>query len=265
MLELSKRGGFMAINSNIEKFLASCDEVASCKFLVAEHKIQKLLSCLASTSEVVELVADCMEQFNRDREFMRAFVKDEKGGFHCYMPEEEFKIISVVFCVLADIDAGKLDFGDFVKRFFSDDEQMSPYENFVNKMIVPFKNLICEAFSYEETEKVEEKPAEDNSSNIVRFPIYRKQVSKEGMNKVCDDVQSLTTQILTELESTRKIDNLVEELKAICYALVMACSDKDLDMMYGLVLGLKYASKGFKAIKFLVREMVDTVSELYQE
>ena len=259
----------MAINESIQKFLNCCDEVASCKFLVAEHKIQKLLGVLASTSEVVELVADCMEQFNRDREFMRAFVQDEKGQFHCYMPEEEYKIIAMVFCILADIDAGKLDFGDFVKRFFSDDAELTPFENFIDKMILPFKKLISEAFSYDgEGEHVElsnKQMLNQENSNIVRFPLYRKEVSEEGINKVCSDVQSLTTQILSELESARKNDNFIEELKAICYALVMACSDKDLDMMYGIVLGLKYASKGFKPIKFLVREMVEIVCELYEE
>ncbi len=256
----------MAINENVQTFLNCCDEVASCKFLVAEHKIQKLLGVLASTSEVVELVADCMEQFNRDREFMRAFVQDEKGQFHCYMPEEEYKIIAMVFCILADIDAGKLDFGDFVKRFFSDDAELTPFENFVDKMIMPFKNLINEAFCYDsDDEYVGKNDAVQENSNIVRFPLYRKDVSEEGISKVCSDVQSLTTQVLSELESVKKFDNIIEELKAICYALVMACGDKDLDMMYGIVLGLKYASKNFKPIKFLVREMVEIVCELYED
>lgn len=251
----------MAMNENVKAFLDACDELASCKFLIAEHKIQKLLGVLASTSEVCDLVADCMEQFNRDREFLRAFVKDEKGKFHCIMPEEEYKIIAMVFCVLADIEGEKLDFGDFVKRFFGDDENMTPYESFVNHMILPFRNLISEAFSYDEPEEKKEEV----DTNIVRFPIVRKEVSKEGLDEVCGSVQSLTTQALTELDSVRKVDGYIDELKAICYSLVMACSDKDLDMMYGLVLGLKHASKGFKAIKFLVREMVETISELYEE
>ncbi len=248
-------------NQEIQSFLDCCDELASCKFLIAEHKIQKLLATLASTSPVCELVADCLEQFNRDREFMRAFVQDERGVFHCYMPDEEYKVISIVFCVLADVDAGKLDFGDFVKRFFSDDDQMSPYENFVDKMVIPFKNLIKEAFDYEE-DKQEDKNEEN--SNIVRFPIYRRPVTEEGLGKVCHDIQSLTTQILSELDSSRKNDSYVEELKAICYALVMGCSDKDLDMIYGLALGMKYASRNFKPIKFLVREIVEIVCELYE-
>ncbi len=254
----------MAVNENVQKFIDACDELISCKFLIAEHKIQKLLSVLASTNEVCDLVADCMAEFNRDREFMRAFVKDSKGGFHCIMPEEEFKIISIVFCVLADIDAGKLELGDFIKRFFSG-EETTPYECFINTMIVPFRDLIKEAFSY--SAPVEEKLAQTkpDNSNIVRFPIYRKQVSQEGIDKVCSDIQSLSTQILTELEAVRKADGYIDELKAICYALVMGCSDKDLDMIYGLALGLKYASKGFKTIKFLVREIVDIVSELYEE
>ena len=105
-------------NGEIEKFLEACDDLISCKFLVAEYKIAKLLKAIASSSDICDLISECLSSYNRDREFARTYVQDSHGQFVCLMPTEEYKIVALVFCTLADIDNKKIDFTDFVKRFF---------------------------------------------------------------------------------------------------------------------------------------------------
>ena len=145
-------------NKKIEYFIALCDDLISCKFLVAESKIQKLLVALAETEPIYELVSECMEQFNRDREMNKAFVADSKGRFFCIMPTEEYKIIALVFCTLADIDQKKIDFTDFIKRFFDDEDGVNCYTSFARRMILPFRELIAEAFGFPKRYTFDGKP-----------------------------------------------------------------------------------------------------------
>ena len=81
--------------NNVKNFLDACDELINGKYLVAEYKIQKLLQELANSSDVCSLVGDCLEQFNRDREFSKAFIQDGHGDFVFVAPKEEFKIIKM--------------------------------------------------------------------------------------------------------------------------------------------------------------------------
>ena len=265
----------MERNQQIENFLSACDDVYTCKFLIAEHKIKKLLATLASTSQVCNLVAQCVEGFNRDKEFMRAYLQNSKGHFEFQAPNDEVRMIALVFCTLAEIDNGNIDFADFIKRFFSDDDSITPYDNFVNKMILPFRNLMAEAFGYpklgEQNNQIANAPdmtetqnMEENEDKILPFP-DEKYYSREKYEKICSKVQSIAVEMLSELENVRKCDNIIEELKAICYAIVMATSDRDFDIVRGLALGLKYASKNCKTIKFLSRELAQVVEEYYDE
>ncbi len=268
----------MTNNENSMRFLSACDELITGKFLVAENKIQKVLGLLAETPQVYALVAECMEHFNRDREMGKAFVQGSGGKFLCIMPDEEYKIIALVFCTLADINVGKINFMEFVKRFFSD-EGDNPYKRFISQMIIPFRNLIAEAFGYpkidltpkaEQTERTDKEETqekqpfymdEEMANKILKFPTVRnlnRVDSVTGLEKLCIVCQRICGQMLDELESMRK-DTHTEELLMICYALVMASADQDLDMLRGLTYGLKYASKGVKSIKYLVRELEENI------
>ncbi len=268
----------MTENQNTLKFLSACDELITGKFLVAENKIQKVLGLLAETPQVYSLVAECMEHFNRDRELGKAFVQGSGGKFLCIMPDEEYKVIALVFCTLADINVGKINFMEFVKRFFSD-EGDNPYKRFISIMIIPFRNLIAEAFSFpkielapkqdqiqaeEVSERVEKQPVyvdEDMANKILKFPTVRnlnRVDSVTGLEKLCVVCQRICGQMLDELESLRR-DAHTEELLMICYALIMATADQDLDMLRALTYGLKYAGKGVKSIKYLVRELEENI------
>ena len=268
---------------DIEAFLSACDELVNCKFLVAESKIQKILDALAEAPPIYQLVSECMEQFNHDRELGKAFVQDAKGNYFCQMPIEEFKIIALMFTILVDINEKKLDFGDFVKRFYSDKpSEMTAFHLFIEKSFLPFRNLIAEAFGYPAlsltpafTPKEEEETQEDDDllyaneeveKKILHFPSARNlnHGDEGGLNELCQTSQRIACQILDELEQMNKKEELVEEIKSICYAILMASADTDLDILRGLTLGLRYASKGIKPIKFLVRELDESVNRFFE-
>ncbi len=249
------------MNNNIEEFIASCDDLITCKFLVAEFKIQKLLQQLAKTDEVCSLVGECLEQYNRDREFAKTFIQDGHGEFMCDMPEEEYKVIALVFCTLVDIDNKKIDFTDFVKRFFGREE--NAFESFIKTMVIPFRNLIAEAFGYPKINLGSEEIDENKNVDDEDVSNY----SEENMN---DDeehteneeseqnnfilAQKIAVQILGELQYQRQ-DYNVENASRICRAIIKTADIGDEDITISLILALKEFK--VKSIKFMVKELFD--------
>ena len=230
--------------AEIDKFLEACDDLLNCKFLVAEYKIQRLLQQLASASDVCSLVGECLEQFNRDREFAKTFVQDGQGDFVCLMPNEEYKVIALVFCTLVDIENKKIDFVDFIKRFFGREE--NPFKAFLDTMIVPFKKLIEEAFSYAENDKDEDhhddeddEDEDDDDNDHVDDEVY-------------ENVQKIAVQILSELQFSRQ-DNDTQNAITICKAIVKTAKMHDMEVTFSLAIALK--STKVKQIKFYVKEI----------
>lgn len=243
-------------NKNIENFLMSCQDLIECKFLVAEYKLQKMLQDLANASEICTLVGECLEQFNREREFAKAFVQDGNGEYMFVLPEEEYKIIALVFCTLMDIDAKKIDFTDFVKRFFGRDE--NPYTYFVQSMVVPFRDLLAEAFGYKI--KGENLPQNVKNEDSVEddYTTEENEEDDEQDDEEDSDVfeyaQKIAVQILGQLEYA-KHDDSVEDAMQICRAIVKTTDLKDFDVSYSLAYALK--SCKVKQVKFLVKELYD--------
>lgn len=242
-------------DKTIENFLVSCQDLIDCKFLVAEYKLQKMLQDLANASEVCSLVGECLEQFNREREFAKAFVQDGHGDYLFVLPDEEYKIIALVFCTLMDIDAKKIDFTDFVKRFFGKNEDA--YGSFVKEMIAPFRDLIAEAFGFT-TAHAEEKKEEEKPLFQPNFlEDYKEDIEEEEDQEESDVFeygQKIAVQILGQLEYV-KHDESVENAIRICRAIVKSTEYKDYDISYALAYALKACK--VKQVKFLVKELYD--------
>lgn len=240
----------MELLDNKENFIAACDDLITCKYLVAEYKIQKLLQELAKCEEACNLIGDCLEEYNREREFSKTFVKNGYGDFICVMPEEEFKILALVFCTLVDIDNKKIDFTDFVKRFFGTEE--NPFGAFISTMVIPFRNLLAEAFGYPKIklngEEEEPVPAEE--------PVEEQELTEEeeGEEDKFVTIQKLAVQILSELQFTRQ-DADVVAVEQICKALVKTTDLKDEDITAALAKSLRFYK--VKLVKFLAKEIYD--------
>lgn len=243
----------MSENSNIQNFLIACDDLISCKFLVAEYKITKLLKEIANSSEICSLIGECLQAYNRDREFARTFIQDGHGQFVCVMPNEEFKIVALVFCTLADIDNKKIDFTDFIKRFFGKEE--NSFKAFIDTMIVPFKKLIEEAFGYQTQSETTDENDEDNDENLEENDTCE---LDEDLIDVYETSQKIAVQILSELEECRETKQ-IDDLKNIATSIIKTASLRDETILKALTVSIKVIGKGVKSIKFLINELSELV------
>ena len=240
-------------NEKTVEFINACDEVINCKYLVAEYKIQKMLKALACADEVCSLVGECLEQFNRDREFAKAYIQDGHGDFIYISPRDEYKIIGLVFCTLVDIDGKKIDFVDFIKRFFGREE--NPFQAFIDEMIVPFRNLIAEAFGIDgyAGEESQEASVEGVEENEECEEGHCDEEEYEEDQDEFEKAQKIAVQILSQLEFSKQ--ESTEQAMQVCRAIVKTSTMQDYDVMQSLAYALKCCKE--KQAKYLIKELVD--------
>lgn len=256
----------------IKKFLEKCNEFEDCKLLFLDKKIDELLELVGQTSEIYELVSECLENFNRDKEYDKAFVTDASGRNFYLPPKEEFKVIALDFCVLADIHSGKKSVDCLLSKYFLDENGKKDHTIFVEKVIYSFRDLIAEAFGVS-SYAVNFIANSDNITNeeekleafkeINDLPIER--VSErlcEGcdLKAVFEKVRSIARNILETIENERR-NEAVNDVELICHSIIIACLDENFDLLNGLALGLKYAGKNVKAIRFYCKELVAIVND----
>ncbi len=246
--------------------ISICNELMESKLLFADQKIDKLLEAIASCPEVYELLSDCMNNFNKEKEFEKAFTKDASGAKLFVLPKEEYKILALAFCILADVGNKKISFDELVMTYFNDDGKLDG-KKFMTNVILPFRDLIAEAFSvapekHEEVEAPEipeEEMTPEQKLKVVPFPIERASNylrDKSGMCQTFVMAKDVAVEMVERLEDER-LDAQKRDCISICHAIIIACMEQDFDLVFGLVRGLKYAAKGVKSIRHNLRELDD--------
>ena len=203
------------------------------------------------------------DRFNRDREFAKAFIQDGHGEYICDMPTEEYKIIAFVFCTLVDMDNKKIDLIDFIKRFYGREE--NPFKAFINQMVIPFRNLLAEAFGYPKlpVENKEQQSGSETNENEDEYEDDDYDERDDGESEDDDHsddfmrVQKIAVQIISELQYYNNSQNNVDAI-TVCKALIKTTDLRDSEITYSLGLALK-ACKA-KQVKFLVKEILDILN-----
>ena len=125
--------------AEIQPFLDACDAMINSKFILVDKRIGDVLKSIATTKPVYNTIAEAMINFNWSAEFKRS---TNKTG-ELVVPEEGLKLIAFVFCLLKNIDAGKVNINDLlVKHCSNDEDKRSSYVVFCEKTIKPFKQIL---------------------------------------------------------------------------------------------------------------------------
>ena len=248
-----------------------CDELMSTKILFADKKIEKILEAIATSPQVYELLSECMGQFNKEKEFDKAFAKDSSGKKVFVMPKEEYKILALVFCLLNDIANGKIAFDELIATYFADENGKLDASGFMNSVVKPFRDLIADAFQVAQPEEEQEElpltPEQlqdlspEERLKILPFPIERTYNFANDSQNSCQtfvDAKDAAIQML-ELLSEERATKQVEDVTLMLHCIIISCMEKDFDLVNGLVSGLKYAAKGIKSLKYFVRELQEIV------
>ena len=130
-------------NAELALFIERADELIESKYIIADIKIVGLLKAIAASDTLIAIFKNCMTGFDYAAAQKKYLVKskylaEDKGEF--VLPPTSRELLAFIFSVLVDIDAKRIDFAQFINKYFYEDGSFSAgYTAFLNSMIKPFK------------------------------------------------------------------------------------------------------------------------------
>lgn len=123
----------------VNEFEAACDEMITCRYILAEGKIIKILQVIATSTILQSVIGGALKGFD----YGATARSWREGGF--IPPASEKDYVALVTCILSDIDNRKIFLNDFLRRFFRNENINLSYEAFCNTLIAPFKRYVLAA------------------------------------------------------------------------------------------------------------------------
>lgn len=141
----------MQVNEqNVMRFLDTLDELIGGKYSAAAGLIRKALIQLSESKDLKEAMKAVTRDFDypsaRGRYLKYPAARGARYGA-AYLPAERKDVVAFVFCLLMDLDAGRIDMDDFLLRYFYvDGSYTASYQKFAERMIKPFREILSDAF-----------------------------------------------------------------------------------------------------------------------
>ena len=159
----------MDASTKIQAFYDACTDAKHAKFILAENKISEILRAIVNSPDLVSVVSDSLAGFNFSSEFNKIQVKNEMRRINIILPKDPNKLVAIVFSLLGEIDAHRVDFHDFIFSYFDagGSTLLECYDRFVQTIILPFRDTLCELAGYEVEGDEYDEPNDDEYADDV--------------------------------------------------------------------------------------------------
>lgn len=245
-------------------FAEAVDDMINGKFILADIKISKILKAIAQSKELYNLLAECLLNFNFEREFEIA----KNNGYaekSFKLPDENYKKIAFVFCFLVEVDNKKIAFYDFITSYFTSTNANSTteYKAFAEQMLLPFKNEILSRFDLNEQSETTSQPAVNSE---VQQPQQQKSTQSkinnleklEGQIISCIGELKMEIELTTKLKESKRVD-ILQYLNAI----IEAVKIKNMKIINALLIALDKEINKVKPLKDAYAKFTSLVIKLY--
>lgn len=249
----------------LDLFLEKADELIDSKYIIADMKIVGLLKAIAASDALVALFKNCLTGFDYKRAQNKYLIKskylsDDKGEF--ILPPSSRELLAFIFNILLDIDARRIDFAEFINRYFYEDGSFSlGYAAFINSMIKPFRNSVkilmesvidgklqdpVEAL-VEQEQRIEREKAEEEEKKK-----KEKELAEKSYGESLKSLKELLLNDKIKVKESKLSEDDKEEAIMLIDAFADAVSGTDKDEIAYSYLGYKYLAK-FRKIMFFGR------------
>ena len=202
-------------------FLDKCEELKSCKFIMATTKIKDLLKCIVNCPDLYRLFETVTKDFNYLAAKSQCLVTVNDGIFtrnYVVLPQTVGQRLAFIFCLLVEFDKDNINLNDFLRQYFPEDgSYFASYQAFCNTVIKGLQDCISQVFR-EEIAQIEEeavKPStiagEISSALGVALSQEMDFISK---SKIADEEKENGLKMLAALAKNLKAGN-VENIDAL--------------------------------------------------
>ncbi len=141
-------------------FLDKCEELKSCKFIMATTKIKDLLKCIVNCPDLYRLFEAVTKDFNYLAAKSKCLVTVNDGIFtrsYVVLPETVGQRLAFIFCLLVEFDKDNINLNDFLRQYFPEDgSYFASYRAFCNTIVKGLQDCISQVFR-EEIAAIEEE------------------------------------------------------------------------------------------------------------
>ena len=269
----------MTKQEELSLFLEKADELISSKYIIAEIKIVNLLKAISVSETILAIFKNCLTDFDiasAKKKYLAPskYLQENKGEF--ILPDNSRELLAFVFSVLVEIDAKRIDFGEFLNKYFYEDGSYSAsYSAFINSMIKPFVNSMkvlmesvlmgsvqdpVEALVQEEKRRAEEKLNEENRKKA------EEELLRKSYGKSVKMIKDLLLKNKTKIKESGLKDKQKEELTLVVNMLANVIDSEDKDAIYYAFVAYKYVAKAHKIIFFRkVRKISKYLGDILRE
>lgn len=251
---------------DVEKFVLACNDMLTGKFLDFNKKLDRFLSVLTQSEDIMKLLEECLENFDSDVEFEKAFSVDNKtGNVKVSLPTDDRKRLALSVTIFYDIIDEKINANQFLETYFKD-KKMTTTQSFLEKIIKPLRDSVCKIFQIDTSLTVEDVKRQIEEDKLLQNQ-EEKSLEEEQfphLDELLDEILKKCNQILALLKFEKKRTDALDDVEFIINSIIQASTRRDLMVINGLVIGLNYASSKFRNIKHLVIDLNNIIFDYYE-
>lgn len=201
-------------------FLDKCEELKSCKFIMATTKIKDLLKCIVNCPDLYRLFEAVTNGFNYLEAKSHCLVTVNDGIFtrsYVVLPQTVGQRLAFIFCLLVEFDKDNINLNDFLRQYFPEDgSYFASYQAFCNTVIKGLQDCISQVFREEialiqEADKSSARVGEISSALSASLSQEMDFISK---SRIDDEEKENGLKMLTALAKNLKTGN-VENIDAL--------------------------------------------------
>ena len=245
---------------DVERFVVECSDMLSGKFFDLRKRLDKFLSVMTESEDILNLLAEAIDSLDYETEFDKAFSVDKKtGAVKVALPVDDKKRLGLCVSLFNDFVNDKINTNQFLETYFQD-KKLTSMQNFLEKIIKPFRDTICKSFG------IKPDLTEDDLNKHILETKPEKEEEKEEfphIDELMAEIVKTSNQILSILKFEKKRTDNLDDVEFIVSSILQACEKKDLMVINGLVIGLTYVAKKFKNIKHLVEDLNNLIYNYY--
>ena len=235
----------MTGNEEIKKFAELSDNFIQSKYILIDRNISLLLHSAVESSEIYNLIAKSMINFDFVSEWK---IATENGNSIIY-PEDKLKKIAFIFCMLNNIDDRKLDITKVFEHYFGHDKNLMPYDLFCKTVIVEFKELVLTELGVDLSEDVSEKEG----------------LTPEEIKEKENEMLTLIFKLKDEIRKHKKVKGTKvskSDIIAVVSTLEYAVKSNDMEYFYALTISIKILTEKVRKLKNIVLKIEEISNSL---
>lgn len=229
------------VKEQILSFIDKCEELKSCKFIMATTKIKDLLKCIVNCPELYRLFEAVTKDFDYPEVKSQCLVTYDDGVLpqnFVVLPKTLGHRLAFIFCLLVEFDKGTINFNDFLRQYFPEDgSYFASYRAFCNLVIKSLQECILQVFKEQLAEYNYNEPNAKTAEIISALDLA---ISQER------EFVSQSTLSQADKENGMKILSM----------LIVAVKNKNEELIDALICGYNYFALHLKCVSDGIAELI---------